>query len=315
MVNTRDLAVFYRTLGQLLGAGVIGSEALRGCAGCLPEAGEAADRVAGGETLSSALARFPRVFPREHLHLIRLGEASGFLDVVLEKLADYAEEAKHAARTLRGGLALPATMLGIAAFVLPIPALVLGGTVLGYLASVLGFLAVPVLGIVAVVFLVRRAPLTALDAIARRIPVVREAWRELDLWRITSCLRMFTRTAAGLPEALRFAAGICRGPERARALRAAADAVEQRGEAASRSLRASGVFPREMMTLWANGENSGQLDQAFARLAERFAGSFKERLQALARLLPWIAYGLTSLHLAVQIMRLAASYTGYLNQP
>lgn len=310
----RDLTFFYRTLAQMLGAGVIASEALRGCAAALPEAGEAAEHVAAGEPISSALARFPKVIPAEHLHLMAIGERSGFLDVVLKELADYTEQVQQSRLRLRSGLMLPAMMLHIAAFVLPLPTLILGGNLVGYLASAFGFLAVLWLTVVAVVAFVRHAPLTTLDAVARRLPVVRGAWRELDLWRITAALRLFTCTSTSLPESLRFVSGLCRVPEHARALRAAADAGEQRGEPASPTLKASGVFPTEMLVFWTNGETTGRLDEAFARLAERHAESFQRKLEELSRWLPRFGYWLTCLYFVVQIFRAAGAYTAYLNQ-
>jgi general secretion pathway protein F len=310
----RDLAVFYRSLVQLLGTGVIGSEALRGCAAILPEAATAADRLERGEPLSSALAGFPDIFSREHLYLISLGEQCGCLEVVLSELADYTEQAEKARLSVRNGLAMPAMMLLIAAFVLPLPTLILGGSLVGYLGSAFGFIFL----LLAIVYLAKlfyhSAPTSVSDSLIRRIPVARTVLSELDLWRVSSCIRMFLRTSVGMPESMRFAADICRGPDRAKALRAAADAVEKRGVPASPILRASGVFPVEMMTFWENGENSGQLDRAFDQIAARSAERFTGSLKTLSTVLPWIGYGLACAYLIVQIMRAASAYTGYLNQ-
>jgi len=314
MAAARDLAVFYRSLVQLLGAGVIGSEALRGCAAILPEANRAAARVERGEPLSAALAGFPDVFNREHLYLISLGEQCGCLEVVLSELADYAEQTEQARLSVRNGLALPAMMLLIAAFVLPLPTLIIGGSLTGYLGSALGFIALLWLIVSSIVLFFRNAPTSLLESVVRRIPVARTVWSELDLWRISSCLRLFMHTSVGMPEAIRFASDICRSPKRAGALRAAADAVERQGVPASPILRASGVFPTEMMTFWANGESSGQLDHAFDQIAIRSAERFRNSLKELSRALPWIGYGLASIYLVVQILRAASVYTGYLNQ-
>ncbi|OHE87911.1 MAG: hypothetical protein A3G75_10985 [Verrucomicrobia bacterium RIFCSPLOWO2_12_FULL_64_8] len=313
MAAPRDLAVFYRTLAQLLGSGVIASEALRGCAGAVPEAAEAANRVAGGEPLSAALARHREIFPDEHVRLLEIGERSGFLDTVLAELGDYSEQTARARRTLISGLTFPVFIVHVAAFLTPLPLLILGDSIGGYLLAVFGFLAAFWAAVAVLIWLPRVASPAALNAVLTRIPVVRDAWRDLDYWRVASCLRMYTRTSAGLPLALRFTASVCRGPGIATALRGAADAVEQRSEPASPTLRATGEFPVEMMLFWANGEQSGRLDVEFARMAARYAESFHQRMDAVARWLPRLAYGLVCIHLVIQIFRLAGGYREYLN--
>jgi type II secretory pathway component PulF len=60
MAADRDLAVFYRTLAEMLRAGVITSVSLDACAHVLPEAGPAGRIVERGRPLSAALARDPK---------------------------------------------------------------------------------------------------------------------------------------------------------------------------------------------------------------------------------------------------------------
>ena len=83
MAADRDLAVFYRSLAEMLRAGVIASEALGTCVHVLPEAEAAARIVAQGRPLSVAFARFPRVFPADQVRLLQIAEHTGSVDATL----------------------------------------------------------------------------------------------------------------------------------------------------------------------------------------------------------------------------------------
>lgn len=259
MTASGDLVVFYRSLAEMLRAGMVTRAALDGCSPSLPAAADAARLVAQGRPLSEAFAHFPRIFPAAHVRLLRVAEQSGSVDCMLADLADHAEELVNARRTIVSGLLLPAVVLHAAALVLPLPKLILGGNLSGYLISALGFLAVPWGLVVVVALIARHASPRVLDTLLRTLPVAGEAWTELQRWRMASTLRMLLRTSLSLPASLRFAADVCHSAALAAALLAAADAVEQRGEPASISLRASGALPADVIALWRTGEQTGGL--------------------------------------------------------
>src|SRR5207302_98434 len=104
----------------------------------IPEAGAAARLVEQGRPMSEALARFPRAFPADHIRLLQISEQAGSADAMLSDLADYAAEMITARRTVVSGLTLPACILHISAFVVPLPGLILGSSgVGGYLMAAL----------------------------------------------------------------------------------------------------------------------------------------------------------------------------------
>lgn len=313
MATQGDLVVFYRTLAEMLRAGMLASAALDSCSPVLPEAAAAARIVEQGRPLSEAFAQFPDVFPAEQVRLLQVAERSGSVDATLADLADYAGEMIRARRTIVSGLMLPAVVIHVAAMILPLPRLILGSDVKGYLISSLGPLAVIWAVVGAVGFFARRASPDTLDAVLGKIPVAGEAWRELQRWRMASALRMLMRTSLEMPTALRFAADACHSAPLCTALRAAATAAERNGEPASHSLRASGALPADVIALWRNGEQTGGLDATFGRLAARFAESFNARLQAIATWFPRVIYFAVAADLVVQILRLGSAYAGRLN--
>lgn len=167
MSAARDLACFYRTLGELLAAGVLASEALRTAAAFLPASVPAVARVAAGEPISAALARLPGCIPGEHLHFMRLGERSGSLDRVLGDLAEVAEQAESARGRIRGGLVLPGMMIHAAAVVSPLPQGLLRGDWAGYFGFALGLIGLFWAVVLGVRLLATRAAPDRLDRLAR----------------------------------------------------------------------------------------------------------------------------------------------------
>jgi type IV pilus assembly protein PilC len=73
-----------------------------------------------GETLSAALTRHPRVFPRLYVDMIVAAEATGELDAILDQLARYLERADATARRIRQAMLYPAIVLCMAGVVVAI---------------------------------------------------------------------------------------------------------------------------------------------------------------------------------------------------
>ena len=85
------------------------------------------DEIRQGQTLSSAMSRFPKVFSPLYVSLTRSGEIAGILDKVLDRLASQADREESLRSKLRAALIYPAfvgvvgfgTVLFLLAFVLP----------------------------------------------------------------------------------------------------------------------------------------------------------------------------------------------------
>ncbi len=72
-------------------------------------------RVRGGATFSSALEAQDGQFARLYINMVRAGEASGALDQVLDRLADYLERVAELRQTVTSALVYPAILLFVAA--------------------------------------------------------------------------------------------------------------------------------------------------------------------------------------------------------
>ncbi|MBI2202428.1 MAG: type II secretion system F family protein [Candidatus Rokubacteria bacterium] len=97
LIRKVAVARFTRTLGTLISSGVAILEALRitarSAGNRVVEKSVMAARtaVAGGRTLTEPLRQSP-VFPPMVVHMISVGEATGALDTMLSKIADFYEE-------------------------------------------------------------------------------------------------------------------------------------------------------------------------------------------------------------------------------
>jgi len=72
------------------------------------------ERVRGGSTFAAALEGQDGQFPRLYVNMVRAGEASGALEAVLARLADYLERSAELKETVTSALIYPAILLVVA---------------------------------------------------------------------------------------------------------------------------------------------------------------------------------------------------------
>jgi general secretion pathway protein F len=118
-VSTADVSMMTRQLATLVGAGIPLVEAV----GALIEQmdklelkrvlTQIVDRLNEGSSLAHALESHPKVFPKLYVSMVAAGEASGTLEAVLERLADYLESQSKLRGKVGAALAYPALMMVI----------------------------------------------------------------------------------------------------------------------------------------------------------------------------------------------------------
>lgn len=76
----------------------------------------------GGNDLSQAMGKHPRVFPDIYVNMIKAGEASGQIDTILSRLAEYQEASETLKREIKSAMTYPVIsitmVLGITIFLL-----------------------------------------------------------------------------------------------------------------------------------------------------------------------------------------------------
>ncbi|MEW6584911.1 MAG: type II secretion system F family protein [Nitrospirota bacterium] len=76
------------------------------------------ERVAGGSSLSKAFEEYPKIFPEFYVNMASAGEASGNLDIVLSRLADFLESQDRLKSKVRTSMIYPVFMICISFIVL-----------------------------------------------------------------------------------------------------------------------------------------------------------------------------------------------------
>lgn len=120
-IPKKDLTTTTRQLATLLDAGLPLVRALRTLQrqskGSKPALftvlGELAEAVEGGSTFSEALSIHPKSFNKLYINMIRAGEASGAMEVVLNRLAEFMEKASKIAGKVKSAMIYPIAVLTI----------------------------------------------------------------------------------------------------------------------------------------------------------------------------------------------------------
>src|SRR5688572_3457584 len=123
-----ELEVFTRQLATMLSAGIPMLEALEiladqaespGFAYCLDRV---VNDIRSGSDLSKAMEPHKRVFSHIYVSMIRAGEVSGQIDIILQRLAEYREAAAHLRSEIKSAMTYPVIslvlVLGIASFLM-----------------------------------------------------------------------------------------------------------------------------------------------------------------------------------------------------
>lgn len=296
-ISALDLAMMTRQAATLIGAGIPLVDGL----GALTEQtehprlkavlGQVRDRVNEGASLGDSMAA-TGAFTNLYVSMVRAGEASGALEIVLERLADYLESQVRLRNKVSSIMIYPSVMLAFAGFVVG----VLVTVVLPQITSLLNTLDQPLpfytrwiisvsefarqwwwailLGLIASGVAVRTAISTRRgrafwDQLKLKLPVVGRATRLIAIARFTRTLA--TLLAGGLPitRALATAKDVANNVVLGRAIDRAIESITE-GASLARPLKESGEFPPMVTHMIDVGEQSGRLDAMLSKIADTY---------------------------------------------
>lgn len=260
-----------------------------------------ADRVAGGDGLSDALARRPDVFSPLYVSLARAGETSGALDAALQRLADFLERDQETRARVRAALAYPAfiaivglgTVLFMMLFVVPRMAGVfddMGGALPWPSRALLaasaalrkgGWAALPLVAALALFLRPsdQRARLSAaLDRAFLRLPVWGPLARMAALARLARTLGALLKGGVPILESLAASADTLDHPSLRAQIRDAARRVHD-GESLAEALRGQPDVTPLFRNMIAVGEEGNRLEKSL----EKVAAAFERRTDLAAK--------------------------------
>lgn len=256
--------------------------------------------VRGGEPLSAALARYPRLFGPMQTATLAAGETSNTLDRVAERLAEYTDHAGEAVRRIRNAAFYPmvvcfvTTLLFAFTFVFIVPKYMVLMRDLGMkefppltaalfalsqggLPTLLLLTAPPVFLGLLTLGLQRGSSSGTLDRFRLRLPVIGRLFESLALFRVGSMLSIFLESRIPLLDALRLAG---QGADNAVVQGALWQAVPPvaAGEPLGRALDGTGALSAAFCGQVSVAEENGDLPGTLQRLA-RWHG---ERIEAIS---------------------------------
>jgi type II secretory pathway component PulF len=304
---------FTRELANLLAAGVPLSRALsilrREASNPAARAQWIAihDDVVGGKPLADALARWPDSFPPVYVAMIRAGEMGGFLDLVLNQIADFRSREGELKGKVKSALIYPAVLATLAVAVMIflltyfIPKMTpmfdsLGASLPLLTQAIIATskvatrycLVVLVLAITAFI-VVRRALKTEggrrfAERTYLNTPGLGVVLARFALVRFARMLGTLLGAGVSLVTALRVAQEAIGNQTLADAVGHAIEEVK-RGSSLSRGLAScKQLFPPSVIEMVAVAEESGRLDKELVRLAQSYEGDLDRRLRMLVSL-------------------------------
>jgi type IV pilus assembly protein PilC len=273
--------------------------------------------IAQGAGLAQALGRQPDLFPDTSISLVRAGEAGGFLDAALRRVATFAERELALKRKVKAAMTYPALLgtlsvgavIFLLSWVVPRFAVIyadLGGALpwptrflmgAGDLVRNKWWLLLLVLGAAGVALaraLSNEAGRRTVDAILLRAPLMRRIIGQACVARF--CRTLGTLLTSGVPilTALEIAQGASGNREFAARLVATLGDVRE-GAALVAPLRASRLFPPQVLEMVEVGQETGTLADVLERAGERADEDVDQALRIFVSILePTLVVGVAA---------------------
>jgi general secretion pathway protein F len=308
-----ELSLFTNQLSTLLAAGVPLVQSLEALTDQIENVrlktvvGRLRENVNQGTSLADALSQHPTIFDELFCSMVRAGESSGALDLVLRRLGEYVENRMRLQNQITSAMTYPAMMLiastvviGILLVkVIPTITQLLEGmgqelpfaTVVVIAASelvtdwwlpMLIFVGATVIGLTRAIDTERGR--LVWDRLRLRVPVLGRAVRLISISRFSRTLSTLLSGGVPIVRALEIASSTAGNQVIALAVGAAREAIT-RGSSIAQPLRQSGEFPPLVTHMISVGEASGELDTMLNKVADTYDELVGHALKRLLDLL------------------------------
>ncbi len=312
-VKQQEIHIATRQLATLLGAGIPLVPALNGL---IEQTGNRSlktvlsqikDAVNEGNSLTSALTDHPRLFSKIYVNMVSAGEASGSLDVVLDRLAEFGEN-QHALRSrVKAAMLYPLFMAVVGIIVLFLLITFIVPSITSVFAGSKQALPLPTVILIGISSFLKQfwwavllAILAAIAAIHRHIrtPAGRRQWDQLKLslpglrdLNIKTSSARFARTLSSLLQSgvslitsLQIVKNIVDNVILADSINEACDELEK-GISLSQFFRGHKYFPPMLVQMMAVGEQSGTLDKMLGKAADSYEKEVEAKILALTSMI------------------------------
>jgi len=312
-VKLKVLTAFTRQLATLVDAGLPLLRGLRVLekqernAALKSIIGELALAIEGGSTFSEALAQHPKTFNRLYVNMVKAGELGGVLEVVLKRLAEFAEKAQKIKGKIKAALFYPIAVMIVATgilillmtFVVPRFKEVFAGMDVTMPKFTLIVLAIsdairhhilPTLGGVAVVwvlfilFLKTKFGRLLWDKFKLKMPAIGPVISKVAISRFTRTLGTLVSSGVPILQALTIVKETAGNVVISNAVAKVHESVKE-GETITAPLESSAVFPPMVVSMVDVGEQTGALPEMLLRIADNYEEEVDNSVAAMTSLL------------------------------
>ncbi len=302
---TKQLALLLRSGVPLLQAIELLSEQFSGSLRTMLI--EVKDELKQGTSLADALKKYPSTFDVTYIQLVRAGEASGKLELILDRLTHMLERQQETANRISAAMRMPLIQLVVSAlvvgvmvtFVVPQMAtnfagqgrelpwqtqlmLSLSDGVRNHYLLIAGLL----FGVIGL-FNYWRSTLTGrrmIDTIKLKIPGFKYYVRTQAVVRFSQTLGMLMESGVNLPESLDIVVKIVHNQILVDTLEEARDKIIKQGKI-SQYLKQTNIFPPLAIYLIKTGEESGKLDTMLLTVADTYEKELMDVVDTMTALL------------------------------
>lgn len=261
------------------------------------------NNVQGGQSLSSGLEKYKKIFGEAYIASVDAGEKAGVLDEVMEKLADNSEKQSEFESKVKGAMIYPVIVIiamvvvVIVMMVFVVPKLLsmysdFGGDMPAstqFLISMSSFFTkfwflIPIFAGGVISFLKvggqSQKVRMKIDELKLKAPIIGELTKKNILATSIRTLSMLLSAGIPLVEALRIVANVAENSIYLEAFLRISERV-QKGFSIANSFEETGVFPIIVNQMVATGEATGKLDGVLLKVSDYFASEAEQSVKSL----------------------------------
>ena len=295
-VKIDDLVIFSRQLATMVDAGIPLMQSLDALAEQIENASfkkviaGIRDDIEVGNSLSASFSKHPQIFDTLYINMVKAGESSGMLNIILERVSSYLEKSISLQRKIKSAMIYPIIVISMAAIIttfllvkvvptfknifemlgqdLPVPTKILiffSDLLRKGLVFVIG-------GLFLISFAVSRYIRTEtgrlnIDKLKLRLPAVGSLFRKVAVSRFSRTLATLIQSGVPILESLEIVGKTSGNKVIEIAVNNVRSNVRE-GESISSPLIKSGVFPPMVTRMIAVGEQTGELEKMLSKISD-----------------------------------------------
>jgi type IV pilus assembly protein PilC len=312
-IKTEDLVTFSRQLATMIEAGIPLMQSLDALQEQIT-AGEfkrvlstIRNDIESGNSLSASFAKHPHIFDTLFINMVKAGESSGMLNIILERISTYLEKSVSLQRKVKSAMVYPTIVMSMAVIITTILLVKVVPTFKGIFEMLGGELPLPTKVLILVSDLIRKwlaYTLGALfftgfmvgryirtetgrlkfDQLKLKLPVIGDLFRKVSVSRFSRTLSTLIQSGVPILGALEIVGKTSGNKVIEIAVNNVRNNVRE-GESIAQPLIKSGVFPPMVTRMISVGEQTGELEKMLGKIADFYDEEVDVTLSSLTSMI------------------------------